>query len=164
MRTHILYLLISALVEIEGISLPYIRDVVLKPIGMQYNNQSQTINGTCAQCLCDVFGDDNSTNNVAQNCFPNDTCQVFPTFPPSYKLQSLATAQLYFLRGVFPNASQCCMPNVTELVNRLMNTIPTVVQLSYTLGAIGYDEARDLIEPSPSDGTQETSTGSIHGT
>ena len=34
------------------------------------------------------------------------------------------------------------MPNITELISRLMNTTPTVVQLSYTLGAIGYDEAR----------------------
>ena len=34
------------------------------------------------------------------------------------------------------------MPNITQLVNRLKNTTPTVVQLSYTLGAIGYDEAR----------------------
>ena len=142
MRIQILSLLFAAFVEIEGISLPYIQDVVLKPIGTQYTNQAQTIDGTCAQCLCDVFGSNTLASNVALNCFPNNTCQVFPTFPPSYKLQPLATAQLYFLQSTFPNASRCCMPNITELVSRLMNTTPTVVQLSYTLAAIGYDEAR----------------------
>ena len=142
MRTHILYLLIAASVEIEGIPIPFLPNVVLRTIGMQYSNQTQTINGTCAQCLCDVFGDDTSTNNVALNCFPNNTCQVFPSYPVSYKLQTSAAAQLYFLQGIFPSASQCCMPNITELVNLLKNTTPTVVHLSYTLGAIGYDEAR----------------------
>ena len=140
MRTHILYLLIAAFVEIEGLSLPFIQNVVLRTIGMQYSNQTQTINGTCAQCLCDVLSD--ATDQAALNCFPNNTCQVFPTYPVSYKLQSSAAAQLYFLRGVFPNASQCCMPNITELVNRLMNTTPTVVQLSFEPAAMGYDEAR----------------------
>ena len=140
MRTLTLYLLIAAVVEIEGKALPYMQDVVLKPIGTQYSNQTQTINGTCAQCLCDVFSD--ATDHAALNCFPNNTCQVFPTYPVSYKLQSSAAAQLYFLQGIFPSASQCCMPNITEIVNLLKNTTPTVVQLSYTLGAIGYDEAR----------------------
>ena len=140
MRTHILYLLIAAFVEIEGIPIPFLPNVVLKPIGTQYSNQTQTINGTCAQCLCDVLSD--ATDQAALNCFPNNTCQVFATYPVSYKLQSSAAAQLFFLRGVFPNASQCCMPNITQLVNRLKNTTPTVVQLSYALGAIGYDEAR----------------------
>ena len=34
------------------------------------------------------------------------------------------------------------MPNITEIISRLMNTTPTVVSLSYELGAIGYEEAR----------------------
>ena len=140
MRTHILYLLIAAFVEIEGLSLPFIQNVVLRTIGMQYSNQTQTINGTCAQCLCDVLSD--ATDQAALNCFPNNTCQVFPRYPVSYKLQSSAAAQLYFLRGIFPNASRCCMPNITELVHRLMNTTPTVVQLSYEPAAMVYDEAR----------------------
>ena len=138
----VLLLLIAAVVEVEGISLSYIQDVVLKPIGTQYVNKTTTINGTCDECKCKVFGDNDTTNNVALNCFPNNTCQLFSSFPPSYKLQYSATARLYFRRGIFANASQCCMPNITELVDRLKNTTPTVVQLSYTVGAIGYDEAR----------------------
>ena len=138
----VLLLLIAAVVEIHGMSVPFVQDFVLRPIGTQYANKTTTINGTCDACLCQAFRDNTLANNVALNCFPNNTCQVFPTFPPSYKLQPLATAQLYFLRGIFPNASRCCMPNVTEIVSRLMNTTPTVVQLSYTLAAIGYDEAR----------------------
>ena len=137
-----LLLLIAAVVEIHGMSVPFVQDFVLRPIGTQYANKTTTINGTCDVCVCQAFRDNTLANNVALNCFPNNTCQVFPSFPPSYKLQPLATAQLYFLRGIFPNASRCCMPNITEIVSRLMNTTPTVVQLSYTLGAIGYDDSK----------------------
>ena len=138
----VLLLFIAAVVKIHGMSIPFVRDFALRPIRTQYANKTTTINGTCDACVCQAFRDNTLANNVALNCFPNNTCQVFPSFPPSYKLQPLATAQLYFLRGIFPNASRCCMPNVTEIVSRLMNTTPTVVQLSFTLASIGYDEAR----------------------
>ena len=139
---QVLFLLLAVVVETHGISLSYIQDIVLKPIGTQYANKTTNINGTCNQCKCKVFAGNSSTNNVALNCFPNNTCQVFLTFPPSYKLQSSVAARLYFQAIIPPSTSQCCMPNITELVNRLKNTTPTVVQLSYTLGAIGYDETR----------------------
>ena len=138
----ILVLLIAAVVEIHAISLSYIQDVVLKPIGTQYVNKTTTLNGTCDQCKCKAFSGNTTTNNVALNCFPNNTCQLFPTFPPSYTLQYSATARLYFQANIPPITSQCCMPNITELISRLMNTTPTVVALSFTLAAIGYDEAR----------------------
>ena len=142
MHTGVFFALLIKVVEIHGLSLPYIQDVALQPIGTRYVNKTTTINGTCDECKCKIFGGNSSANNVALNCFPNNTCQLFLTFPVSYKLQYSATARLYFLRGIFPNASRCCMPNITELVNRLKHTTPTVVQLSYTLGAIGYDDTR----------------------
>ena len=139
---QVLFLLLALVVEIDGISLSYIQDVVLKPIGTQYVNKTTTINGTCDECKCKIFGGNSSANNVALNCFPNNTCQLFPTVPPSYKLQSSITARLYFGANMPPSTSQCCMPNITELISRLQNTTPTVVSFSYALGAIGYDEAR----------------------
>ena len=135
-------LLIATAVRTHGLSVPFVQDIVLKPTGTQFEGVTSLMNGTCDACLCQVFRNDTIANNVALNCFPNNTCQLFPTFPPLYKLQSFASAQLHFLRGILPNASQCCMPNITELISRLQNVTPTVVQLNYTLGAIGYDEAR----------------------
>ena len=138
----VLLLLLAAVVETHGISLSYIQDVALKPIGTQYVNKTTTINGSCDQCKCKIFGGNTTTSNVALNCFPNNTCQLFLTFPPSYKLQYSAAARLYFHAYMPLTASQCCMPNITELVNRLKNTTPTVVPLSKELITLGYDEVR----------------------
>ena len=142
MHTRVLSLAIVVIVETYGISLPSIQDFILKPTGTQYGNKTTTINGTCPQCLCEVFGDNGTVNDVALNCFQNDTCQLFPSFPLSYKLQPSAGALLYFLQGIFPSPSQCCMPNIIELIDRLKNGMVSSVQLSFTLGAIGYGKAR----------------------
>src|SRR5262249_6314519 len=37
----------------------------------------------------------------------------------TYKIQLMSQARLYFLRQIFPNASQCCMPNTSYLLNEL---------------------------------------------
>jgi hypothetical protein len=67
---------------------------------------------------------------VAFNWFPNNTCQLFYTFPITYKIQSTPQARLYFPKGVFPNASQCCMPDLNSLLNKLTNGTWTYVNIS----------------------------------
>jgi hypothetical protein len=67
---------------------------------------------------------------VAFNWFPNNTCQLFPTFPISYKILSTPQARLYFPQGIFPNASQCCMPNPAYLLDNLNTTIKISVNIS----------------------------------
>jgi hypothetical protein len=62
---------------------------------------------------------------VAFNWFPNNTCQLFPTFPISYKIQSTPQARLCFPQRIFPNASQCCMPDLDYLLDKL-NTASTI--------------------------------------
>ena len=142
MYAGLFHLLVAASLEIHALRLSYIQDVFLVPVGIYNPNQTTTINGTCDECECKIFDGKNSTNNVALNCFSNDTCQVFSTFPLSYKLRSSAATRLYFLQGIYPNASQCCMPNITELVDRLKNATPITVSLSFAPSAFGYDETR----------------------
>ena len=78
---------------------------------------------------------------VALNCFPNNTCQLFPTFPVSYQVEGSVGAQLHFVKGIFPSPSRCCIRNITELINRLKSAAPTEVPLSFEAAAFGYDEA-----------------------
>ena len=141
MHAHAFYTLIALAVHAHGSPLPFILDVFLKRRGGQDASASTMFNGTCDECLCKVFRDSSTANSVALNCFANHTCQLFSTFPVSYKVQPFVGAQLYFLRGIFPNKSQCCMPNMTDLLLRLKISTPFVVTLSFDPGSFGYDEA-----------------------
>ncbi|CAF2748269.1 unnamed protein product [Rotaria sp. Silwood2] len=103
--------------------IPFIQNVTLIP---KYNWNSTTItNKTCEQCLCiatSIF--------VALNYFPNNTCQLFYTFPISYKIISTPQARLYFPQKIFPNATQCCMPNLGYLLDKLKNGTWTYVNVT----------------------------------
>ncbi len=138
MYVTILFLLIT---QIHSRSVSFINNVFLQ--SSIYPNQTNTIrfNSSCEECLCQEFYSNNTNNNLALNCFSNGTCQYFQSFPLSYKIQSSSGSRLYFLQNQFPNASQCCMPNITELLIRLQNATPTVMNLTFQPGAMGYDEA-----------------------
>jgi hypothetical protein len=84
------------------------------------SNSTAIINGTCAQCLCM-----SSSPYLILNCFPNNTCQFFYNFSRTYKIQQIIDACLYFLQTIFPNASQCCMPDIDYLLNKLKTATPT---------------------------------------
>jgi hypothetical protein len=58
------------------------------------------------------------------NCLLNNTCQFFSSFPRAYKIQKLINASLYFPQRIFPNASECCMPNLTYLLDKLQTATP----------------------------------------
>ena len=98
----------------------YIPDVVLISVS---NASSVTLTDrTCDQCLCA-----SNFSDLILNCFPNATCQFFATSPRTYRLQSVPNALLYFPKGIYPNASQCCMPNTTSLLSQLNATNSTSV-------------------------------------
>ncbi len=42
----------------------------------------------------------------------------------------MSQARLYFPQGILPNASQCCMPNLNYLLNKLTNGTWTYVNIS----------------------------------
>ena len=131
------YLLVMFIIPADGIFIPFVQDVFLQALSLNQPNITLRFNSSCQQCLCETV---TSTENTALNCFPNSTCQFFVDFPLSYKLKASVGTKLFFLRNEYPNASQCCMPNVTELINRLKATTPTVVDLAFEPSAFGYDE------------------------
>jgi hypothetical protein len=137
MTAAFFYLLALVIIPVDGILISFVQDVFLQALSSSQPNVTLRLNSSCQQCLCDIVL---STENVALNCFPNSTCQFFRDFPLSYKLKASVGMKLYFLRNKYPNASQCCMPNITELINRLKATTPTVVNLAFQPSAFGYDE------------------------
>ena len=98
----------------SSIRLPFIDHGAL--IGQGNTNFSLLVNRTCDECLCL-----SSTSHAAVNCFDNRTCQLFRTFPLRYRINVLNHSRLYFPQGSFPNESECCMSNLTDLLNRLKN-------------------------------------------
>ena len=126
--------------RIYGIAIPFIANVFLQPLSNVDLNVTVRLNNSCAECLCERFNSTNNISNLALNCFSNRTCQFFPSFPVTYKIKSSVGSRLYFLQNQFPDPSQCCMPNITELLMRLKNSTPIVMNLPFKPAALGYDE------------------------
>ncbi len=105
-------------VAVTTIQIPFIDNAIF--IAMSNSSSTTIINQTCNQCLCQ-----SNSSYIALNCFPNDTCQFFTTYPRTYRIQSISQARLYFLQQILPNESQCCMPNTSYLLNQL-NTITPI--------------------------------------
>jgi hypothetical protein len=57
-------------------------------------------------------------------------CQLFYTSPITYKIQSTPQARLYFPQRIFPNASQCCMLDLSYLSGKLDNGTWSYVNVS----------------------------------
>lgn len=127
--------------SIYGISIPFIDNVFLQSLPNANSGVTVRLNSSCAECLCERFNSTHNITDLALNCFSNRTCQFFPSFPVIYKIKSSNGSRLYFLQNQFPDPSQCCMPNITELLMRLTNTTPIVMNLSFQPAALGYDEA-----------------------
>jgi hypothetical protein len=112
---NILFIGLFLFVVVNTIQIPFIDNVIFAAI----SNSSSTLitNRTCNQCLCMSY-----SSYMALNCFANNTCQLFSTFPRAYKLQSVSLARLYFVQQIFPNASQCCVSNTSYLLDKLNST------------------------------------------
>jgi hypothetical protein len=137
MYVTIFLLLLS---KISGTLIPYIKDVYLEASTQPNLITTVLFNRSCQECLCqEVIL--NNTNNLALNCFQNGTCQFFQTFPLSYAVKSSPGNQLYFLQGIFPNASICCISNITEILTRLQNAVPVTMNLTFQPAAFGYDRS-----------------------
>ena len=134
------YLIFGLFLSIGTVSIPFVRNVYYQPTGTSTVNTIPRFNSTCNDCLCEYSLQASViSSTLALNCFDNDTCQFIPVFSPSYKLVPLVGATLYFQGKIFPNISTCCMPNITEVLARLQSSVPTMVNLTFNPGAIGYD-------------------------
>ena len=112
MYVNLALVLLPLLTVISAIRIPLLQNATLIPI----SNASSAIidNQTCDQCLCRM-----NSSYLALNCFPNNTCQFFSTYPRTYTIQSISQARLYFLQQILPDPSQCCIPNTSYLINKI---------------------------------------------
>ena len=140
MRIHVLYLLLTAAGGVHGASIPFLQDAFFRPTRRNDVDEATVFNGTCDECLCKAL--DVNASYVALNCFDNHTCQLFPTLRTPCEIPRSTGAQLYFLQGVPSTTRQYCIPNITEIVNRLKNATPKVISLSFQVGGLGYDETK----------------------
>lgn len=139
MYVAIYSLLLVSLPQIFGRSVPFIQNSFLQPAINSSLNVTVRSNISCDECLCqELF----SNNYLLLNCLQNRTCQFFPIFPLTYRIKSSNGSRVYFLQNQFPNASQCCMPNITELLIRLKTNTPTTINLAFQPGSFGYDKAK----------------------
>ena len=117
----ILFLIVSA----TSLLIPFIDHAILIPLGL--NNSTLISNHDCYQCLCRTV-----SNSAILNCFGNNTCQIFETVPRRYRLTFDFQTRLYFPQRQFPNPSQCCMLNISEVVTKLQNGTRTIIDINGT--------------------------------
>ena len=138
MYAAIFFLLIPS---VYGISIPCINNAFLQPLpSPDLSSTIMRLNSSCGECLCEQFNSTYNRSDLVLNCFSNRTCQFFRAFPLSYKIKSSTGSRLYFLQNRFPDVSQCCMSNITELLLRLQTVTPVVMNLLFQPAALGYDE------------------------
>lgn len=110
----VLFLFWNLIVYSIAIQIPLIRNVTLFPISAAKN--TVLCNQTCDECLCIAV-----LKHAALNCFPNSTCQLFFSVPLRYQLRPTPQANIYFSNRLLFNESQCCMPNMTQVIEKLQN-------------------------------------------
>ncbi|UJR08005.1 hypothetical protein I4U23_012283 [Adineta vaga] len=119
----VIYCLILPIIPVNLRQIPYIDNVFLKP---GYTSNSTIFNNrTIAECLCA-----SSLSYPVINWFPNNTCQIFYAFPPTYQIETNVGARLYFPQKIYPNASLCCMPDLNYLLNKLQLATLTLANIS----------------------------------
>ncbi|CAF1049438.1 unnamed protein product [Adineta steineri] len=118
---HICYVF-SLFILGNSIQIPYIDNAILQ--SRSNSNDVFLSNKTCDQCLCISF-----LSYSILNCLPNNTCQLFSIFPLTYQIKIIPGARLYFPQRLFPNISQCCMPDINYLLNRLKMASQTTVSI-----------------------------------
>ena len=122
---ELIILILSFSLPATAIQLPSIANVSLVP---RFSKSITTLyNSSCDQCLCSAL----ANASVAVNCFlNNNSCQLFAKMPISYRLQPNSQAILYFTNKTLPSPSQCCMPNTTQLIQKLHNATNVSVDLT----------------------------------
>ncbi|CAF2214298.1 unnamed protein product [Rotaria magnacalcarata] len=119
----LVFALLSINVLVSSIRIPFIDNAILVPVSISTSTVIQNL--TCDQCLCNA-----TSSKLALNCFPNDTCQMFTNVPRTYTIETVANGRLYFPQQILPNASQCCMPDLDEVLSKLQNATPIYVSMN----------------------------------
>ena len=108
------------IVAVTCVQISRIDNVFLIPIATV--NITTILDSTCDQCICLAL----DSHSAAMNYFlEKHACQLFDRVPITYQLQPYAQATLYLSSGSSPNASQCCMPDLNLLIEKLANAMIT---------------------------------------
>ena len=121
--TILIFFLLPFFLCTNAIHIPIIKNTSLVALSSEYAITLR--NSTCNECLCQTIG-----NYAVLNCFSNNTCQFFLTIPRRYRLQSMSEAHLIFPNGQIPNKNQCCMSNLTEVIEKLRNGSRTATSIN----------------------------------
>ena len=117
-------LILWSISDVSCVQIPWIDNVSLVPIRPAIT--TTILDSTCDECLCAAL----ANQSAAVNCFlNNNTCQLFDDIPVRYRLQPGAQANVHFTSGSLPNASQCCMPDLSVLLAKLTNATTITVNL-----------------------------------
>ena len=85
-------------------------------------NITTIFDSTRDQCICLAL----DSHSAAVNYFlDKNACQLFDRVPITYQLQPNAQATVYLSSGSSTNASQCCMPDLNILIEKLENAMIT---------------------------------------
>ena len=124
MRMIVLLVFLSTIYA-ATIQVPSVTNVSL--VSVYPVNTTRMINVTCNACLCSAL----ASYSFVINCFEfNQSCIFFASFPRTYQMQVIAQTRLYFPQRIFPPPSQCCAPNLTDLINKLTNASVKSVNVS----------------------------------
>ena len=110
--------------SIDAWRIPFFQNFTL--VALSSAASTITYNRTCTECVCQL-----PSHTSVLNCFPNGTCQSFSIAPHRYRVVPMAEAKLFFPNGILPNKSQCCKPNLTEVIAKLDVSIWTNVSLGH---------------------------------
>ena len=138
MEIMFIYLLCKLIPKYDALQIPWIQNVILKPVGLTKSNVTILLNSTREHCLCELLSI--KKHYQAFNSFNNGSCQFFPSFPSSYRLSQFVGVRFYFLPNISLSTKVCCVPNITELLIRLQNVTPNVIILPFQPSAFGYDD------------------------
>lgn len=118
----IIIIFFTLMCTVNSTQIPFVRNAIFVPVSKA--NTTIFVNYTCHQCLCM-----DTSSYLILNCLPNNTCQFISNFPRTYKTQQSTNARFYFLQGIVPNASKCCMTNLTYVLDKLTNAIPSYIRV-----------------------------------
>ena len=110
---HFLIVLFVCL-QSDAIQVPVIYNTTL--MSLSQANRTTLSNNTIQNCFCSSL----SFDAIAFNYFStNQTCELFFDYPQKYRIVVSPLNHVYFPKGIFPNVSECCMSNWTELASKL---------------------------------------------
>ena len=112
-----IFALVTFIIHANLTQIRSIPDAVFVPLSR--SNFTFVHNISQGECLCLAIW-----NFPVINYFDNSTCQLFSRIPCSYQIRLQAQARLYIFDASVPVAGGSCTANLSQLTEKLNNTVP----------------------------------------